>query len=98
MQDPRKKFLQSSHHDPSTQYKKSWGSWMRKRGLNLRYNCRRPRHLAKEFLGRNPRCLCCRAMDHELFDCPRMIARLEKMNMEQEKYKGYQETKIIEEP
>jgi hypothetical protein len=37
-------------------------------------------------------------MDHEVFDCPRMIARLEKMNMEQEKYKGYQETKIIEEP
>jgi hypothetical protein len=37
-------------------------------------------------------------MDHEVFDCPRMIARLEKLNMEQEKYKGYQETKIIEEP
>jgi hypothetical protein len=32
-------------------------------------------------------------MDHEVLDCPRMITRLEKMNME----KG-QETKIIEEP
>jgi NAD+--asparagine ADP-ribosyltransferase len=32
-------------------------------------------------------------MDHEVLDCPRMITRLEKLNME----KG-QETKIIEEP
>jgi hypothetical protein len=31
-------------------------------------------------------------MDHEVLDCPRMIARLEKLNMEQE---GDQETKII---
>jgi hypothetical protein len=37
-------------------------------------------------------------MDHEVLDCPRMIARLEKMNMEQAKSKGDQETKIIEEP
>jgi hypothetical protein len=98
MQDPRKKLLQARPYDPSTQCKRDWGSFKRKRGLTLCYNCRRPGHLAKEFLGRNPRCLCCRAMDHEVFDCPRMIARLEKLNMEQEKYKGYQETKIIEEP
>jgi hypothetical protein len=93
MQDPRKKFLQASHHDPSAQYKKSWGSWKRKRGLTLCYSCRRPRHIAKEFPGRNPSCLYCKAMDHEVLDCTRMITRLEKMNME----KG-QETKIIEEP
>jgi hypothetical protein len=37
-------------------------------------------------------------MDHEVLDCPRMIARLEKLNMEQENSKGYQETKIMEEP
>ena len=41
-QDPRKKFLQASHHDPSVQYKKSWGSLKRKRGLTLCYSCRRP--------------------------------------------------------
>jgi hypothetical protein len=33
-------------------------------------------------------------MDHEVLDCPRMIARLEKMNIEQA---GDQETKIIAE-
>ena len=37
-------------------------------------------------------------MDHEVLDCPRMIARLEKMNMEQANPEGDQETKIIEEP
>jgi hypothetical protein len=37
-------------------------------------------------------------MDHEVLDFPRMIARLEKMNMEQANPKGDQETKIIEEP
>ena len=98
MQDPRKKFLQDSHYDPSTQYKKTWGSWKRKRGLTLCYSCRRPRHLAKECPRRNPSCLCCKAMDHEVLDCPRMIVRLEKLNMEEANYEGYQETKIIEEP
>jgi hypothetical protein len=98
MQDPRKKLLQASPYDPSTQYKKSWGSLKRKRGLTLCYNCRRPGHLAKECPGRNPSCLCCRAMDHEVLDFPRMIARLEKMNMEQANSEGDQETKIIEEP
>jgi hypothetical protein len=98
MQDPRKKFLQASPYNPSMQYKKSWGSLKRKRGLTLCYNCRRPGHLAKECPGRNPSCLCCKAMDHEVLDCPRMIARLEKMNMEQANSEGDQETKIIEEP
>jgi hypothetical protein len=51
MQDPRKKFLQANHYDPSTQYLKSWGSLKRKRGLTLCYNCRRPKHIAKECLG-----------------------------------------------
>jgi hypothetical protein len=82
MQDPRKKFFQASHYDPSVQYKKSWGSLKRKRGLTLCYSCRRPGHLAKEFPGRKPSCLCCKAMDHEVVDFPRMITRLEKMNME----------------
>jgi hypothetical protein len=98
MQDPRKKFLQASHHDPSMQYKKSWGSWMRKRGLTLCYNCRRLGHLAKEFPRRNPSCLYCKAMDHEVLDCPRIIARLEKLNMEQAKSEGDKETKIMKAP
>ena len=34
-------------------------------------------------------------MDHEVLDFPRMIARLEKMNMEQANPEGDQETKII---
>jgi hypothetical protein len=37
-------------------------------------------------------------MDHEVLDCPRMIDRLEKMNMEQANSKGDEETKIMEEP
>ena len=37
-------------------------------------------------------------MDHEVLDFTRMIARLEKMNMEQANLEGDQETKIIEEP
>jgi hypothetical protein len=36
-------------------------------------------------------------MDHEVLDCPRMIARLEKMNMEQENPEGDEKTKIIAE-
>ena len=37
-------------------------------------------------------------MYHEVLDCPRMISRLEKLNMEQANSKGYQQTKIMEEP
>ena len=37
-------------------------------------------------------------MDHEVLDCPRIIARLEKLNMEQANSEGDQETKIMEEP
>jgi hypothetical protein len=40
--------LQVHQFDPSAQYKKGWGSFKRKRGLTLCYNCRRPRHLTKE--------------------------------------------------
>jgi hypothetical protein len=36
-------------------------------------------------------------MDHEVLDCPRLIAMLEKMNMKQANPEGDQETKIIEE-
>jgi hypothetical protein len=98
MQDPRNKFLKASPYDPSMQYKRSWGSLKRKRGLNISYNCRRRIDLAKECPGRNPRCLYCKDMDHEVLDFPRMISRLEKMNMEQANSEGDQETKIIEEP
>ena len=98
MQDPRKNFLQVSYHDTSLQYKKGWGSFKRKLWLTLCYSCRRPRHLAKEFPSRRSHCLCCRAMDHEVLDCPRMIAKFEKMNMRQENCETSQETKDMIEP
>jgi hypothetical protein len=89
--------LQASHHDPGAQYKRSWGTSKQKRGLTLCYSCRRPGHLAKECTGKRPSCLCCKAMDHEVLDFPRMIARIEKLNMEKENLEGDQETKIIAE-
>ena len=64
MQDPRKKFLQTSYHNPSAQYRRGWGSFKRKRGLILCYSCRKLGHIAKECPGRIPSCLCCKAMDH----------------------------------
>ena len=93
MQDPRKKFLQVYHHDPSAQYMKGWGSFKRKRGLTLCYNCRRPGHVAKECPGIGPLFLCCKAIGHEVLDFPRMIAKVEKMNMRQENHEEGQETK-----
>ena len=37
-------------------------------------------------------------MDHEVLDCPRMIAKVERMNMRQENPKEGQETETMEEP
>jgi hypothetical protein len=37
-------------------------------------------------------------MDHEVLDCPKMIAKLEGMNLNQENPKADPETKSIEEP
>jgi hypothetical protein len=55
-------------------------------------------HIAKEFPGRRPNCLCCKAMDHEVLDCPRMISKVKKMNMKQENDETSQETKDMVEP
>jgi hypothetical protein len=98
MHDPRKKNLQASYHDPSVQYRRGWGSFKRKRGLNLCYSCIRLGHIAKEFPGRSPSCLCCKSMDHEVLDFRRMIYRLDKLNTEQANSEEDQETKIMEEP
>jgi hypothetical protein len=75
----------------------SWGSFKRKRGLTLHYSCRRPGHLSKECPGRRTSCVCCKAMDHEVSDCPRMIAKVERMNMRQENHEKGQYNKIMEE-
>jgi hypothetical protein len=61
--------------------------------LNLCYSCRRPGLLAKESPGRGPIFLCCKDIGHEVLDCPRMIAKVEKMNMIQEKPEEDQGTK-----
>ena len=97
-QDPRKNFLQASYHDPSVQHIRVWGSFTRETGLTLSYSCIKLGHLAKEFPGGRPSCLCCKSLDHELLDFPRMIAKLERMNMRQENPKKDQETKTMEEP
>jgi hypothetical protein len=98
MQDPRKKCLQVSYYDPSAQCRKRWESFKRKRGLTLCYSCRKSGHLAMEFPGRRPSCLCCKAMDHAVLDFPRMIVKLEGMNLRQENPKADPETMIIVEP
>jgi hypothetical protein len=90
---PRKNFLQVSYCDHSAQYMKGWGSFKRKRGLTLCYSCRRPGHLVKEYHGRGPIFLFCKATGHEVLDFYRMIAKVEKMNMRQENPEKGQETK-----
>jgi hypothetical protein len=90
MQDPRKNLLQVSSHYPSAQYKRIWGSF-KKSGLTLCYNCRRPRHLAKECPGGIPTCIFCKDLDHEVLDFPRIIAKLKRMNLNQENPKEYPE-------
>jgi hypothetical protein len=91
MQEPRKNFcrLQVHHCDPSAQYRRGLGTYKRKRGLTLCYNCRRLGHLAKEFLGTGSIYLCCKIVGHEVEDCPRIIAKFERMNMRQEKYQDF---------
>jgi hypothetical protein len=85
MHEPRIVFcrLQVQHYDPrgSAQYIKGWGTFKRKRGLTLCYNCRRSRHLAKECPEVGPICLCCKIVGHEVEDCPRIIDKVEGMNM-----------------
>jgi hypothetical protein len=97
MQEPRKNFyrLQVQHCDPSAQYRRGWGTFKRKRGLNLCYNCKIPGHLTKECPVVGPICLCCKIVGHEVEDCPRMIAKVERMNMRQENYEVSQDTKSM---
>jgi hypothetical protein len=86
-------FLQVHHCDPSAWYRKNWGSFKRKRGLTLCYSCRRLGHLAKECPGTGPNCLCFKDVGHEVLDFPRMIAKVEKMNIRQENHDEGQQTK-----
>jgi hypothetical protein len=98
MQDPRKNFLQVSYYDPSAQYKKGWELFKRRRGLTLCYSCRRPGHLAKACPSTKPSCICCKSMDHDILDFPRMIAKVERMSMRKENPDKGQETEIMVEP
>ena len=87
--------MQVPHYDPNVQYIKGWGSFKRMRGLTLCYNCRRPGHLAKECPGIGLICLCCKFVGHEVLDFPRMIDKVEKMNMKQENSEEGQEMKDV---
>jgi hypothetical protein len=93
MLDPRNIFLQVHHCDPNAQCKKGWGSFKRKRGLTLCYSCRKLGHLAKECPGTCPICLCSKVVGHEVLDCPRMISKVEKINMKQENHEEGQKIK-----
>jgi hypothetical protein len=59
----------------------------------LCYNCRRSRDIAKVCPGIGPICLCCKTIDHEVLDFPRIIAKVENMNLRQENHEEGQETK-----
>jgi hypothetical protein len=48
----------------------------------------KPDYLAKECPGGKPSCLYCKSLDHEVLDFPRMIAKLERMNLNEENPKG----------
>jgi hypothetical protein len=60
------------------------GEHLNEREGFLCYSCRRPRHLAKECPGGRSSCLCCKALDHEVLDFPRVIAKLEGMILNEE--------------
>jgi hypothetical protein len=88
--------LQVQHCDPSAQYKRSLGTYKRKRGLTLCYSYRRLGHLAKECPGAGPICLYCKVVGHEVEDYPKMIAKVEQMNMIQENKSMLENHKVKE--
>jgi hypothetical protein len=94
MQEPRKNCcrLQVHHCDPNVQYRKGWGSFKIKRGLTLCYNFTRVGHLDTECSSTGLICLCCKSIGHRVEDFPRVITKVEKMNMIQENYEGGQRT------
>jgi hypothetical protein len=52
-------------------------------------------HIDKECPGTGPIYLCFKIVGHEVEDCPRMIAKVERMNMSQENFEENQETKSM---
>jgi hypothetical protein len=61
----------------------------------LCYNCIRTIHISKEFPGVGPICLCCKIVGHEVEDCPRIIAKVERMGIRHENFEKSQETKSM---
>jgi hypothetical protein len=59
----------------------------------LCYNFIRPRHLAKECPKVGPICIFFKVVGHEVENCPKIISKVEGMNMRQENYGKNQETK-----
>jgi len=97
MQEPRIFFcrFQVQHYDTkgSAQYIKGWGTFKIKRGLKLCYHYKRPGYLAKECARAGPICLFCKVVGHEVEDSPRIISKVERMDIRQENYEESQETK-----
>jgi hypothetical protein len=77
MQDPRKIFLQASYHDLGASVQKKLGIITIKRGLTLCYSCRILGHIAKDLF----------PWIRSIY-FPRMIAKLERMNLNEENRKA----------
>jgi hypothetical protein len=61
--------------------------------LKLYYNYKIPGHIAKECHSKGPICLCCKGIGNKVEDFPRMITKVENINMRKKNYEEGQKTK-----